>query len=177
MKFNYDNSGVLKKYVDICIEKYRNDIKDLNFLCAWRNKEKWEDGELVLAEVQKLPPKYRDTLGYDVALIVDANAWKNLKKQEKRKLIFHELEHVQLEYDKTEVTSKTVQEMFEAILDDDVQGLPKYDSDDRIKIQIRDHNLVIKKFSKELLKFGLSEKDEAIRQFLNYVYKNKGLNF
>ena len=179
MKFKRDKSGKLEKYVRNCIKKFRPDLECIEFLCVWRDKEKFDDGQLVMAEVQKLPPKYRDSFGYDVLLCVDMNAWKDLPKDEKKKVIFHELEHVKLEYDlekSDDKENKTAQEIFEDLLNDELpEGEPKVDKEGRTCLKIIPHNLKIARFKAELLRFGLSPDEDAIRQFLNYVYKKVGL--
>lgn len=180
MKFKRDKTGKLEKYVKLCIKKYRPELDCLEFLCVWRNKEKFDDGLLVYAEVQKLAPKYRDSFGYDVLLCVDMNAWKELSKEERKKVIFHELEHIKLEYEleKSDNTEeKSAQEIFENMLEDiEPEGDPKIDKDGRYAFRIIPHNLRLNRFKSELLKYGLSEEEEAIRQFLNYVYKKVGLS-
>lgn len=178
MKFKRDKSGKLEKYVKNCIKHHRPELECLEFLCAWR-EEKWQDGMLVMAEIQKLSPKYRDTLGYDVILTVDMNAWKECSKEEKKKLIFHELSHIRLEYDGEKQEDKenwSAKEIFESMLEETVpSGDPKEDKAGRIIVKCVPHSLQIMRFKEELLLFGLSPSEEAIRQFLNYVHKKVGL--
>ena len=183
MKFKKDKSGQLEKAVSWCIKKYRKDLECLSFLCVWRDKEKIQDGKLVAAEVCKLSNKNRDVFDYDVMLEVDLEHWKSISKEEKKKLIFHELQHVKVAYElseeknpKEEQEQKTAQEIFEELLDEpDIVGEPKRDKQDRVVFSIIPHNLEVSRFKQELLTFGLSPEEEALRQFLNYVKKNVGM--
>lgn len=183
MKFKKDKTGKLEKAVQWCIKKYRPDLACLNFLCVWRDKEKIHEGKLVLAEVYKLPNKTRDVFGYDVMLEVDSNYWNSASSEERKKLIVHEGLHIVVEYEldnseekpKEEKKPKTSQEILESYLADDTPvGNPKLDKGGRILYHLVPHSVSVERFHKELLIYGLSEEEEALRQFLNYVHKNVG---
>jgi hypothetical protein len=184
MEFKKDMTGKLEKAVKYTIDKHRPDLDCLNFLCVWRDKEKLSDGKIVQAEVYKLSNKHRDVFGMDVMLEVEINNWKSLSTEEKKKLIFHELEHVQVEYeldkddeDEDEVEEdKTAQQIFEELIKDEKhEGQPKRDKEGRVVFYIVPHDLEIKRFRSELLKFGLSPEEEAMRQYLNFIYKRVGM--
>lgn len=182
MKFKKDETGKLEKAVQWCIKKYRPDLECLSFLCVWRDKEKFHEGKLIEAEVSKISNANRDVFGYDVMLLVDINNYKSLSKEEKQKLIFHELQHVVVEYelsdkkkDDGEVDDATPQMLFEDMLaDNEPIGEPKRDKQDRIIFKIRPHNVEIARFREELLMYGLSPDEEALRLFLNHVKKTVG---
>lgn len=187
MKFKKDESGKLDKAVTWVIKNKRPDLECLSFLCVWRDKEKLVDGKLVEAEVSKISNKNRDVFGYDVMLEVDLNNWKSLSVKQKKKLIFHELEHVQVEYmleDSEKATDEDEEEneidskaMFEDMLDiSRPYGEPKRDKQDRVVFYIVPHDIELMRFRSELLTFGLSKDEEVLRQFLNYVKKTKGLD-
>lgn len=184
MQFNKDETGKLEKAVNYIVNKYRPDLKDVSFLCVWREEEKIEDGGLVLGEVAKLSNKNRDVFGYDVMLEVDRAAWDDSDKEEKKKLIFHELQHVKIETEADDKNNedlphenKTAQELFEERLEDSnaIKGEFKYDKQGRLKIKIRPHSLSVNRFNEELLIFGLSEEEEALRLFLNHVHDTVGM--
>lgn len=183
MEFKKDMTGKLEKAVKFTIAKHRPELDCLNFLCVWRDKEKISDGQVVQAEVYKLSNKHRDIFGADVMLEVDINAWKARSKDEKKKLIFHELEHVKVEYeiageeDEEDVEQNlSAQQIFENLLKDEKpEGQPKRDKEGRVVFYIVPHDLEIKRFRSELLLFGLSPDEEAMRQYLNFIHKRVGL--
>lgn len=187
MQFQKDKTGELDKAVRYIIRKFRPDLDALEFICVWRDKEKIVDGKLVLAEVMKLSNKNRDIFGYDVMLEVDENAWASMSTPEKKKLIFHELQHIQLDHEggeeikedtpkEPEKIEMTAQAMFEKMIsqEDYIPGDPKEDKQGRISFSIMPHNINTPRFTQELLHFGLSEEEEALRLFLNHVKDNIG---
>jgi len=158
MKFTIDETGKIKKVFEAVLEEYFEKLKILKFVYVWRDSEKFNDGQLIVAEVFKLSNKDRDLWGYDVRIEVFEDYWTKLDKEEKRRLAYHELTHVELEYDVDKESGEDT---------DDV----KIDSEDRICFHMVDHDLVIKRFRKELKKFGLSGEEEEILDFLKRIDK------
>jgi hypothetical protein len=156
MKFYFDDTGELEKYFEKIQLEHFASLAPVKWLYTWREGEKLDDeGRMIAASVRKLSSKDRDIFGYDVAIEVDADYWKKMKKKDKFRVAFHELLHVELEYDE----------------DDEDFEEPFRDNEGRVKIWMNDHDIVIKRFEAELKKFGLSKDENKIRRFLNKVYK------
>lgn len=179
MQFKKDKSGKLEKLVNQIIDKYRPDLKCLNFLCVWRYKEKITDGRLVLAEVFKLSNKNRDVFDYDVLLEVDQNAFKSSSAEERKQLIFHELEHVVVEYqvDKDVDKGKGDKRSKKKSRSSDERSVKtrgkrsREITEEDIEIEESSHPENTKKGKKKPVKFGLSAQEvyEHILQSLDSV--------
>ena len=158
MKFTVDESGKVKKTFEAVIEEYFEKLKILKFVYVWRDGEKYSDGQLIVAEIFKLSNKDRDLWSYDVRVEVDQMHWAKLDKEERRRLAYHELQHVELEYDVDKESGEDT---------DDI----KMDSEERVCFHMRDHDLVIRRFRKELKKYGLSGEEEEMLDFLTRIDK------
>ena len=158
MKYHIDDTGKIKKVFERVLEEYYEKLKILKFAYVFRDKEKFDDGRLIAAEVGKLSNKDRDLWGYDVRVEVDEENWVKLDKEQKEKLAYHELMHVELEYDVDKDSGEET---------DDI----KIDNEDRICFHMKPHDLCIIRFKKELKKYGLSEAEEEVLDFLKRVDK------
>jgi len=158
VKFTIDETGKIKKVFERVIEEHYEKLKILKFVYVWRDTEKMDDGQVVHAEVFKLSNKDRDLWGYDVRVEVDENNWVKLDREHKERLAWHELYHIELEY---EVDKESKEET------EDV----RIDSEDRICFHCKTHDLIIRRFKKELKKFGLSEDEEEVLDFLKRIDK------
>lgn len=153
MKFIKDESGSLEEEFDFVKDRFYSELDELKFLYVWRDSEKFDDdGMIIYAEVRKLSNRDRDIFGYDVAIEVWKDGWKKANKDERNKIIFHELRHIKID-------------------EDEETGEIKYDKDDRVKYSLIPHDIVIRRFTEDLRKFGLSEQEDNIRVFLNSVHK------
>lgn len=160
MKLTIDKTGKLEKTFNKVVEKHFEELSVLKFVYAWRDKEKLdEEGIPILAEVFKLPTKDRDLWNYDVRIEVDEERWQEKEKDEKRKVAYHELLHIILEYDEADPEK-----------DRPVKTL-KMDSENRVCFFITPHDIVIKRFEKEMRRYGLSDHEESVRRFLNKIHK------
>lgn len=159
MKFTIDTTDKIKKVFEDVLDEYFKRLKVLKFVYVWRDTEKFDDGQLIIAEVCKLSNRDRDLWGYDVRVEVDENHWAKVSKEERRRIAYHELLHPKLEY---EVDKESGDET------DDV----KLDAEDRVCFHMAEHDIVIKRFRKELKRFGLSEAEEEILDFLKRVDKS-----
>src|SRR5574343_132163 len=143
MKFTIDETGKIKKVFEEVMEQYFESLKVLQFVYVWRDGDKFDDGRPIAAEVFKLSNKDRDLWGYDVRVEVADVIWAKYDKEEKRRLAYHELLHIELEYEVDKESGEAT---------DDINT----DSEDRTCFYMNDHDLVIKRFRKEIKKFGLS---------------------
>lgn len=158
MKFTIDETGKIKKVFEEVMEQYFEPLKVLQFVYVWRDGDKFDDGRPIAAEVFKLSNKDRDLWGYDVRVEVADVIWAKYDKEEKRRLAYHELLHIELEYEVDKESGEAT---------DDI----KTDSEDRTCFYMNDHDLVIKRFRKEIKKFGLSGEEEEILDFLKRIDK------
>lgn len=130
-----DEKGILASYAKKQILKHFRDLSRLRFLFVWRSEpRKSEEGEIIAAQAVRLPPQWRDIVGCDVEIEVARPIWKELSKNEKRRLIWHEINHVAIVYDDS--------------------GLPKRDGANRIRILLRRHDLNVRTFLDEIKRFG-----------------------
>lgn len=150
MKYVVDDTGALEKLFEEIMEKYFPGHKKLNYVYAWRDKEKYKDGKLILAEVIRCSPRDRDLFGKDVRIVVCETNFPS-KKHARRKLAYHELKHIELVFKDN--------------------GKVKKDKEGRIVFKIVPHDLDIRRFEDELIKFGLDEGEEVIRKQLNAISK------
>lgn len=158
MQYKTDKTGELDSVFSKVIANDFSVLKDLRFIYVFRNTPKNdEEGGLIEASVHKLSPRDRDVFNYDVCIEVDKDAWSEKDKKERRKLAYHELLHVKIDFINEEAPDEEKQ--------------PKLDKNDRVVFSLAKHDVVIKRFKKELLKFGLSEGEEKMRKFLNKVAK------
>jgi len=160
MKFKVDESNRIEKVFNKVVEKEFPELGVLKFLYVWREQEKLVEGQLVVAEVFKLTTRDRDLWGFDVRVEVDETTWPKMDSDERRKLAFHELLHIRLQYE----TDDNGEENKDVV---------KYDSDERVCFYIEEHDLILKRFKRELKKFGLSSEEEKMRRFLNKVHSKR----
>lgn len=153
MRFQQDKSGELKEYFESIIDRDFEDLSHLNFVYVWREEEKTDDeGNIIIATVRKLSNRDRDVFDFDCCIEVDQGMWDKLSDHEKFKISFHECSHIKVDT----VIEKN-------------KPMPKRDKNGRISFSVKDHDLVLKRFREELIKFGLSKEEEDILIFLKKV--------
>ena len=125
------------------------ELQLLRFLFTYRQgKPEWtKDNLIVYAQVRKLPPRERDVYLFDVELRVWKEGWDEMSPKQKRRTIWHELRHIQVD------------------LDEDFK--PHLDSENRIKFYLAPHDIVIKTFKDEIEKFGLNPIDKQPIELLS----------
>lgn len=139
-----DRKKILKKVADQWIKKEKDFriLKKISILYVWRLGEtpRYDDeSRPVAARTRLLPARERDVYGYDVEIEVFKDSWRRKNKKKQRRLIWHELKHIDVEQG----------ENFK----------PNRDDDGRIIIKLRNHDIVITTFEDEVDKFGLSGRD------------------
>jgi len=158
MRFYYDKSGKLEKIFKKVMDDNYPELSLLRWVYTFRDSEKLdEEGLPIIASVRKLVPRDRDIFDFDIMVEMDKEQWDAMGKSKKLKVVFHELNHTEIDWD-----------------DEDEQE-PAVDKNDRIKFKLKPHDIVIKRFKEELNKYGLSEDEEEIRIMLNKIYKGKKL--
>lgn len=159
MRFYKDTTGELERIANDLIggKKELRNLKHINLLFLWRDGLKKKGSKVIQGMASKLPPKTRDLYGYDASIEICSNSWVAMSNKDKRKLVYHELKHIEVE---TEEDGLTLKE----------------DKEGRIKIKLVEHDVDLQRFSSELGCYGLSLEEESVRQYLNDVhdkYKDK----
>ena len=154
MKHWKDVSGELKKYADHWIKKELafKQLKDLEILFCFRSEPDFDDdGELVAAKASKMGTKQRDVFGYAFMIVVAHDLWKEMSKSQRLRLIWHELNHLQVQYDE--------------------DGNLMTDAEGRVKIWLQKHDLVVRSFKDEIEKFGLDAGTAPTAKYLGRAYR------
>lgn len=124
------------KILDDIISKYRNDLSDVKIALAFNNGWRADaDGLLTLGKCSKRKDLDRELDEFDFIISLNENAWPGLSDENKERLIFHELCHAQLCYDKN--------------------NQPMIDDRGRIVCRIRKHDF--EDFSEVIKKYGFKE--------------------
>lgn len=149
-QFVKDESGELEKIFSEIIEREFPLLEFARFLYTWRRDEKKdEESQLVLASARKLQNRDRDVFAYDFNIEVWKEYWEGLSEVEKEKLAFHELNHCRIKLDE--------------------YGAKAYDTNGRLNIFLEPHDIIIRKFKAEVLKYGLDGGDKSIIAFYESV--------
>jgi hypothetical protein len=149
-QFIKDESGELEKIFTKIIEEEFPLLKNARFLYTWRRDEKRdEEGQVILASARKLQNRDRDVFAYDFNIEVWKEYWEKISEIEKEKLAFHELLHCRIKLDE--------------------YGAKTYDTNGRLSIFIEPHDIIIRKFKAEVVKYGLDEGDKNIISFYKSV--------
>lgn len=139
-------------YRKVVGEDHKNfpELNLLRFLFTWREgKPEWsKDNQVIMAQVKKLPPRERDVYLFDIELRVWYDGYQEMNHKQKRRTIWHELRHVQVD------------------LDEDFK--PTLDSENRIRFHLAPHDIVIRTFADEVEKFGVNPQDKHPIQLLNH---------
>jgi hypothetical protein len=142
----HDEGGKVKEAYRIMeefIKTDRPDLKDLHIGLAWRFG--WRPDpyhNLRLGQCKKRGDLDRELDMYDFIILLNGEAFPNLKDEEKRRLVLHELMHAQIETDD--------------------QGHPKLNDRGRVVCRIRRHD--IEDFREVVRKFGWKEDLSKIAQ-------------
>ena len=175
MKFTIDKKGKVEKLYKKVIDMYFPKLSVLEFIFVWRDKEKYNEGQLVVAETTKLSNRDRDLFGFDVRIETDEDNWPLLSENDKIKIAFHELSHIQLEYNKKKDNIDEDDESDEDSEDNEIEDVSaqniKYDKEGRVSFHLKNHDLILKRFEAELWEFGLSRDEKNMLNLLNKVKK------
>ena len=155
MKYTRDDKE-LKELFEAVIAEHFPILENFRFVYTWRDTPKYDDDNaLIIASVHKLPNQQRDIFEVDIRVEVDEENWLEVKEDEKYQIAFHELLHIRPEL----IDPK-----------DEDSGI-KEDKHERAMLNLIPHDIVIKRFKDELLKFGLGVDLKKVRLFLNKVYR------
>ncbi len=153
-----DKKKVLKAIANDLIgtKKRFRVLKELHILYVWRLSDVPEyddEGRAILATTRKLPPRERDIYGYDVEIKVWRDGWKRKNKNQQRRTMWHELNHIEVEQGENFSINK--------------------DDDGRAIFHIKPHDVVITTFEDELKRFGLPGRDVNDATILSRALKKR----
>ena len=151
-----DKSGELEKLATSVLSEDGDDLGRLDtikILYAWRDPPRYDQARarLVRGEAKKLSTRERDLFGYDACVIMAQKVWKELSESQRRRLMWHELYHIEVQLDHS--------------------GEPDLDDHGRIKIRLRRHDLNMERFSEELEKFGFEAEEKVATKKLIKIYR------
>lgn len=157
-KFSQDKNGEIQKVAASILKEQEEfeDLRLLKFLFTWIDEPRTdEEKQPVAAQVKVLPAQWRDITGCDVQIEVCEPTWRELDQHWRRRLVEHEFRHVRVEFKENK------------------QGTlePARDKQDRIKVKLVPHDIVIKTFKKEVKQYGLSFDDMGCLTFLKTAYQ------
>lgn len=156
--YSQDTTQQLEKCTNFLIKRYSEDfdlLKNIRFLFVWKlGDPEYDDEKRPLhAKIKVCSVRERDIYGKDVELRVHQDSWNDMTKAQKTQLIYHELLHVNV----------VVNEDFELV----------YDDDERLKLGIIPHDLVIRAFEREIEEYGLpSQYTQVVNELSKKVKKN-----
>ena len=129
-------------------------LKLVNIVYCYRTPPRIsKDQMIVTGQARKMPAQARDLFDADFLVEMAYDVWKLLNKKARYRLMWHELNHCIV------------------VLDDTWQ--PEKDRHGRIKLKIEHHDLVIKTFKEEVVKFGTAGHERAVAKFLKSKVKRK----
>jgi len=124
------------RILETVISRDRPDLADVKFALAWNNGWRADaDGLLTLGKCSKRKDLDRELDEYDFIIMLNENAWPGLSDENKERLIFHELCHAQICYDKS--------------------NQPLLDDRGRLVCRVRKHDF--EDFSDCITKYGFKE--------------------
>ena len=136
------------------IKRFFPELKMLNLLISFRDKEKKDDeGNVVVAEAKRVAVRERDLWGPDIEICADHEIWEKSNIADKYRIAFHELCHFSIDKD-------------------DETGEVKLDDNNRVKVSLVKHDIVIKTFKREVEIFGLDGNDHELAVFMQEVLEN-----
>ncbi|MHA2063600.1 MAG: putative metallopeptidase [Candidatus Thorarchaeota archaeon] len=156
MKHWKDKSGELKKYMTYWLKRekrFRPLVKyNMGLLLVWREEHEIDkDGNAVFGKASKLSNKNRDIYGVDFMLTFAKDLWDLGSVGQRKRVMWHELCHPQIEFDD--------------------EGVPVRDNENRIKIWLAPHDLVMNTFRDEIDTFGLSAGQLEPAEILSKAYR------
>ena len=150
--FVLDTEGEMEKYAKRLMRDYDDlrILRNLNWIYVWKMGDPEYDNEklMIAGQTRKLPARERDLYNKDVELRIHHDTWLDMLRDQKLRLIHHELMHVQVE------------------VDEDMEV--KRDDDGRILFHCISHDIVIKTFEKEIQLYGLpSQYRTVVKRMMN----------
>ncbi len=153
LKFYQDPTKQLNRVFVSVIRDHFPKLRYVNINYVFRTTPKTDDeGMTVIGETRKLNNRERDLYGYDFEITVHERSWEGFSKRMRERVAWHELNHCIVKWSKA--TGKE----------------PARDKAGRVQISLRRHDIVIKTFYEELVKFGATKWEKMqIEKIMKYV--------
>lgn len=157
LKFEKDKTNELDDFFESCRIRHFPNLVHAEINYIFRTSQKKDDeGILIIGEAKKLSSKERDIYKYDFEICIYKEAWKKANRKRKKRLAWHELNHLVVLHSR---------------IDEDE---PRIDKAGRILINIKPHDIIIKTFEEELIKFGPEDYQiDAVKSINKYLKQNK----
>ena len=157
LKFEKDETEGLDNLFENCRAKYFPNLIHAKINYIFRTSQKKDDeGMFVLGEAKKLSSKDRDIYGYDFEICIYKEAWNKANRKRKERIAWHELNHLIVLHSR---------------IDEDE---PRIDKAGRVLINIKPHDVIIKTFEEELIKFGPEDYQiDAVKSINKYLKQKK----
>lgn len=154
LKFEKDPTGRLSRFFEKIRTRYFPYLAPARIHYVFRSTVKVDDeGFTVIGEARKLSNHDRDLYGYDFEICMYKETWRHASDRLKERYAWHELNHLIVKWD---------------------EDGPKRDKADRIVINIKTHDIVLKTFMEEIELFGpTKEESAAIKKIQSYRRKIK----
>ena len=153
-----DKKGELEAISNEWIEKEKqfHVLSKIKILFVWKlgdTPDYDDEGTPIAATTRVLPKRERDIYSYDVEIKVFKATWRKRGPKSKRRLIWHELFHIELQEG----------ENFKVARDDD----------GRVIVKIRPHTVTVNTFEEEIERFGILGRDVPDALVLSRALKKK----
>jgi len=152
-----DDSRELQKLAAEVIKADFPHLQHMRLLYGWRTPARLNrtTGRFVHGEARKLSARERDLFGFDGAVIMAKDLWKDMGPRARLRLMWHELYHFDLFLDEAQ--------------------LPIKDDHGRIRYKLRLHDLEVPRFEEEIRKFGpASDERAALKRIARLYRQTKG---
>lgn len=153
--------SIVEKLGASIVKEHHPTLEKVRILYTFRSVPKAGEGEglAVAGEAKPLPAKVRDLFGWDAEICLAHPIWNALDDTGKKRLLWHELNHLEVEMVTREEDGEEVEE-------------PKRDKDGRIIITTRKHDISLASFGAEYRLFGLTEHDLDVLKTVNQIYRD-----
>lgn len=103
MRFEDVDEGVLELLHEV-IQEFFPELRNVRFKCLFDLKKRTSGGKLVLASIKKTNDLLRHLTaeearveeGFDFIVSIDQHAWENIGREDRIRILRHELQHVEL---------------------------------------------------------------------------------
>jgi hypothetical protein len=153
-----DRKGIIEEIAAPMIAKHFTHLKGAKIIYTFRHPPKFDTGDekFVAGSARSIPNKERDTYGFDFELCVAHEVWKRLSPEQRRRLLFHELCHMEI------------------LIGEDMQ--PIMDEVGRLGTFIEPHDINIRSFKREIIRYGVDAADVDSVHFLKRMLVKKGVD-
>ena len=150
MTYIEDTSKEIEKIAKRLINTDFPDLSVCKIMYAWNETPK-EDTE-VMGTTTVFSKKIRDLFELDFLIDINKNYWMNFDNIDKEKVIYDKLSDCVVKKNKDNTIA--------------------FDKEDRVKIALKKHDIVLERFQSELDKYGLSYDEQDLYKYLKAKYSD-----